>query len=308
MAVVISSQGDACQLVGSLDDDCLLTDDHHAKAYMFQQARSTRKEKAMQQAQANQAWKDNVATCFACQKEIVGATRDDTKRMYHSECVKCEAQGCENETQDSYFVVEGKLVCNKCADSAKSRCTKADAAPKPICAACGKEVVGEYLTAEGKEYHPECFTCDKCHKALQQFHIKDGQKLCESCHEQSIPQIICFACEKAISGSWSTAMGRTYHLECLNCEVEGCGKNIASAYYVLGEKLMCRECEEKTSAANAGRICKACNELILGEWLTSGQDFFHPKCFTCDACTKELKDSPFTTKNGQRICVPCAKA
>jgi len=306
MAAVLSNRGEDRQPMETVDDDALLADDHHAKAYMFQQARSKRKEKAIQQAQANQTKKDNAATCFACQKEIAGATRDDNKRMYHPECVKCEVQGCEHKSSDGYSVVEDKLMCSACADKAKSTCTKAGVVPNPICAACGKEVVGEFLTAEGKEYHPECFTCDICKKALQRFHIKDEQKLCESCNEQSTPKVTCFACEGAITGTWTTAIGRTYHMECLKCEVEGCGKDISSSYFIVGEKLMCRECEEKNSAVNAGRVCKACNELIIGEWLTAGEDFFHPMCFTCDKCKQQLKD--FTTKNGQRLCVPCAKA
>ena len=35
---------------------------------------------------------------------------------------------------------------------------------KGVCGACGKPIVGQVVTALGRTWHPECFTCAECNQ------------------------------------------------------------------------------------------------------------------------------------------------
>lgn len=52
---------------------------------------------------------------------------------------------------------------------------------KGCCNACEKPIVGQVITALGKTWHPEHFTCSHCNQELgtQNFFERDGQPYCE---------------------------------------------------------------------------------------------------------------------------------
>ena len=52
---------------------------------------------------------------------------------------------------------------------------------KGCCNACEKPIVGQVITALGKTWHPEHFTCNHCNQELgtRNFFERDGQPYCE---------------------------------------------------------------------------------------------------------------------------------
>ena len=57
-----------------------------------------------------------------------------------------------------------------------------DTAAKGHCQACHKPIVGQVLTALGKTWHPEHFTCVNCGTELgsKNFFERDGEPYCET--------------------------------------------------------------------------------------------------------------------------------
>lgn len=55
-------------------------------------------------------------------------------------------------------------------------------AQKGCCHACDKPIVGQVITALGKTWHPEHFTCNHCTQELgtRNFFERDGRPYCES--------------------------------------------------------------------------------------------------------------------------------
>lgn len=53
---------------------------------------------------------------------------------------------------------------------------------KGCCNACDKPIVGQVITALGKTWHPEHFTCNHCSQELgtRNFFERDGNPYCES--------------------------------------------------------------------------------------------------------------------------------
>jgi paxillin len=52
---------------------------------------------------------------------------------------------------------------------------------KGCCSACEKPIVGQVITALGKTWHPEHFTCNHCNQELgtRNFFERDGAPYCE---------------------------------------------------------------------------------------------------------------------------------
>ncbi|KAI8852968.1 hypothetical protein BC829DRAFT_383427 [Chytridium lagenaria] len=57
-----------------------------------------------------------------------------------------------------------------------------------LCAGCSKPVVGEYVSAVDREWHPECFTCSDCDQPFPTgiFFEHQGQPYCELHYEQRL--------------------------------------------------------------------------------------------------------------------------
>lgn len=74
---------------------------------------------------------------------------------------------------------------------------------KGCCNACDKPIVGQVITALGKTWHPEHFTCNHCNQELgtRNFFERDGHPYCEpDYHNLFSPR--CAYCNGAILDVW----------------------------------------------------------------------------------------------------------
>ena len=189
-------------------------------------------------------------------------------------------------------------------------------APK-YCYACGKQIVGTLVKAMGRKYHVGCFKCYDCGKLCSdKFFAEDvevgekGEKgeekgevkgevkgeekgleqglekrqkntiqvpLCEYDYFRRI-NLICYNCNRAIRGSYITAIGQKYHPEHFYCEV--CHRVFETEdYYEHGGRIYCHYHYSLLYASH----CEACKSAILKQYVEmhrgGSEQQWHPECF-----------------------------
>lgn len=80
------------------------------------------------------------------------------------------------------------------------------------------------LTAMGKTWHPECFTCHHCNKEMGEdpegYHEQAGKAYCRDCYIQLFAPY-CRACNKPITEKICvTALDAKWHPDCFVCRVK----------------------------------------------------------------------------------------
>jgi len=100
-----------------------------------------------------------------------------TGRYYfHEQCFNCSS--CHKKMTGQFVVTLEGYWCESCA--ARNNKSAPSAAP---CARCGRGLEGRLLKALGKEYHADCFVCNKCSRAFPNGEFVDvnGRPTCEAC-------------------------------------------------------------------------------------------------------------------------------
>jgi len=86
------------------------------------------------------------------------------------------------------------------------------------CGKCGDVIVGEYISALGKEWHNKCFTCRECGCSFptESFYEYKGMPYCET-HYHLKRGSLCTRCNNPIVGRCISASGKKYHPEHFTC-------------------------------------------------------------------------------------------
>ncbi|OWB58039.1 hypothetical protein B5S28_g4029 [[Candida] boidinii] len=167
-----------------------------------------------------------------------------------------------------------------------------------ICGKCGKQIIGTLVRAMDSIYHIECFTCYDCGKGCSNKFFatdipldKDSENKDEDNHPVGTVQVplceydyfkridlICATCDKAIRGSYITAIGRKYHPEHFFCEV--CHKLFEQEdYYEYNDSIYCHFHYSQLYAAH----CESCHSAILKQYVEmyrgGREQQWHPECF-----------------------------
>jgi len=137
------------------------------------------------------------------------------------------------------------------------------------CAKCGQQVSGEHIKAMGKVFHIEHFKCGVCGTHIQgAFYEHNREPHCPTCTGNLIP---CAVCGRGILGEYIvTQDGRKHHKDC------------------YGHK-----------------NCAKCGLRIEGTEVKALDRFWHPGCFSCGTCGKELHGN-FVNREGRPVCQNCA--
>jgi len=106
----------------------------------------------------------------------------------------------------------------------------------------GSDMATFGLTALGKAWHKDCFTCKHCNKKIfsfAKFFEEDGQPVCVPCNNSAAP--LCGACKKPCITKHMKAMNQDWHEDCFHCA--GCKKTLGSEGFFEDEgKLWHLEC------------------------------------------------------------------
>jgi len=100
--------------------------------------------------------------------------------------------------------------------------------------------------------------------------------------------------------------GRSYHPDCMLCF--RCKKSLKGVSVHIHEgNLYDQEC----FFAFHAKCCDVCRKPIVGEnvrFLTSGDKSYHPACYVCFHCRKNLSGLEYYMVGGNRVCGPCVKS
>jgi hypothetical protein len=185
-----------------------------------------------------------------------------------------------------------------------------NSAPTPqvgerVCAMCRQKVDTKAIEDQDHRfYHPDCFRCCVCKKALSQSYQKyNGKIYCMDDYRTALAHP-CVVCNLPIVGDgMEDHKGNKYHPACFKCSK--CGEAIKLTYQVTKEgKLFCPQCAPGGGPASGladKTHCASCKGLISGAGTAVGvgDQLFHIKCFVCPSCKADMTSVPFLTHNGK---------
>ncbi|XP_046551095.1 leupaxin-like isoform X1 [Haliotis rubra] len=169
---------------------------------------------------------------------------------------------------------------------------------KGVCAACNQPVVGQVITALGKIWHLEHFTCSHCNDTLgtKNFYERDNQAFCErDYHELFAPR--CGYCSGPIVDKCITALGKTWHPEHFFCTK--CGRPFGEeGFHEKDGKAYCRDDYYEMFAPKCGGCCNP----IMDNYITALNRHWHPECFVCWDCRSPFGGGSFFDHEGLPYC------
>jgi len=182
--------------------------------------------------------------------------------------------------------------------------------PGPVCAQCNTIIVGRWITALGKKWHPEHFVCAQCFNPFPNgtFFEYEGKPYCETdYHELFGPR--CGGCGRAIIGRCVTALNKKWHPEHFVCT--HCGKSLAGGSFVERNGFPyckgCKKPEDPVPAPSTNDVCGRCKKPIVGEYVIISGQKMHPEHFTCAECHTPFKGSNCYEFEGKLFCDTCYK-
>ncbi|CAN7985124.1 unnamed protein product [Ixodes hexagonus] len=169
---------------------------------------------------------------------------------------------------------------------------------KGHCSACNKPIVGQVVTALGRTWHPEHFTCAHCNQELgtKNFFERDNEPYCETdYHNIFSPR--CAYCNGPILDKCVTALDKTWHPEHFFCAQ--CGKQFGEGgFHEKDGKPYCKEDYFELFAPK----CGGCNRPITENYISALNGQWHPECFVCRDCRQPFNGGSFYDHEGQPYC------
>nr|CAG8590691.1 14660_t:CDS:2 [Entrophospora candida] len=165
------------------------------------------------------------------------------------------------------------------------------------CAACNKSITGKVLSAMGKKWHPDHFTCTTCNTSLEHiaFFEQDGLPYCHlDFHELFSPR--CGYCNTPIEGQCITALGKSWHVGHFFCRE--CGGPFESGGFMVHDGYP--YCEKDWMKKFAPK-CKGCQNPIKEEFTSALDGKWHRDCFGCKTCNQPFHSS-YYVHQGQPYC------
>jgi len=191
------------------------------------------------------------------------------------------------------------------------------------CGGCGEVITsGKILTALEQKWHPDCFKCESCNKAITggSFSIRNDQPICPACANSITGSgdvdpdgptgKDCGKCGKPLEGSAVQGItGGYWHPECFTCF--DCGEVIDGSKGFIKDKNqnpLHGECAAKRGlgGASIGESCASCGKDLLGACVTALDKSYHKECFVCTSCSGSIAQG-FLVVDNQPYCKKCHK-
>ncbi|XP_053137421.1 filamin-binding LIM protein 1 isoform X2 [Hemicordylus capensis] len=154
--------------------------------------------------------------CAFCHKGLCprGPAVEAMNKQYHADCFTCRT--CSGAlVGQHYYQKEGRPLCVACFKNTLEKCAR-----------CQTLILSQIVRAMGHGYHPECFTCVACGRAIgdETFAVDEEEEV--HCLRDFYRKYasVCGACEKPIIPSEGRdaykieCLGRDFHEDCYRCE------------------------------------------------------------------------------------------
>ncbi|XP_058813706.1 LIM and senescent cell antigen-like-containing domain protein 1 isoform X1 [Topomyia yanbarensis] len=222
-------------------------------------------------------------------------------QLWHTQCFVC-AQ-CFRQFQDGIFYeFEGRKYCEKDFHILFA----------PCCNKCNDFVIGRVIKAMAANWHPECFTCERCNIPLADsgFIRNQNRALCHDCNrkekEVGLGKHMCNKCHGIIDDAPLRFRGEVYHGYHFNCTA--CGIELDSSArevknrtgYAANDmnELYCLRCHDRMGIP----ICGACRRPIEERVVTALGKHWHVEHFVCAKCEKPFLGHRHYEKRGMAYC------
>uniref|UniRef100_A0A182Q753 LIM zinc-binding domain-containing protein n=1 Tax=Anopheles farauti TaxID=69004 RepID=A0A182Q753_9DIPT len=222
-------------------------------------------------------------------------------QLWHTQCFVC-AQ-CFRQFQDGIFYeFEGRKYCEKDFHILFA----------PCCNKCNNFVIGRVIKAMAANWHPQCFTCERCSIPLADsgFIRNQNRALCHDCNrkekEVGLGKHICNKCHGVIDDAPLRFRGEVYHGYHFNCTA--CGAELDSSArevknrsgYAANDmnELYCLRCHDRMGIP----ICGACRRPIEERVVTALGKHWHVEHFVCAKCEKPFLGHRHYEKRGMAYC------
>ncbi|KAF1480690.1 Leupaxin, partial [Pygoscelis antarcticus] len=166
------------------------------------------------------------------------------------------------------------------------------AAPTGICTACRKPIAGKVLTALGKTWHPEHFTCACCGQELggQPFFERGGRAYCEEDYHQAFSPR-CAYCANPIREVSPPGLPPSP-------QVGAHPNTLPAGFHERSGKPYCRQ----DFLAMFAPKCQGCERPVMDNYLSALQGVWHPECFVCAECLNGFAIGSFFELEGRPYC------
>lgn len=226
-----------------------------------------------------------IVYCARCNepfKEFEDMARTSQDEFWHLRCFVCAQCFKPFNNNHEYYEFGGKKYCEK------DFCTLF----APCCSKCNQFIIGRFIRALNKSWHPNCFQCENCQISLADhgFINSKTRTLCHDCNylEKSVNknQHVCYRCKQYIGGEGSEEekplryKDDTYHAYHFNCH--SCGIELMPDARQVDGELYCLKCHDNMDIP----ICGACRRPIEERVVTALGKKWHKEHFACADCEK----------------------
>ncbi|XP_059686023.1 filamin-binding LIM protein 1, partial [Gavia stellata] len=181
--------------------------------------------------------------CAFCHKAV--GPREPTveamRKQYHADCFTCRT--CHRLLAGQrYYQKDGRPTCDACYQATLEKCAK-----------CQGLITERIVRALGKGYHPGCFSCAACGRAIgaESFAVDEHNEVYCVADFYRKYATVCSACEHPIIPREDKdtykieCLGRSFHESCYRCE--SCGTPLSpepteNGCYPLDNHLFCKSC------------------------------------------------------------------
>ncbi|KAI6243667.1 UNC-97-like protein [Aphelenchoides fujianensis] len=211
--------------------------------------------------------------------------------VWHAECFVCSQ--CFLPFEDGiYYEFDGRKYCEHDFHVLYA----------PCCGKCNEFIVGRVIKAMNANWHPACFTCERCDKQLADvgFLRNAGRALCRECNEiekaAGSDRYVCHKCNTLIDGGHIKFKGDTFHPYHFNCK--RCGTELTEDAREIGGELFCLRCHDTMGIP----ICGACHRPIEERVITALGKNWHIEHFVCAVCEKPFMGHKHYERKGLAYC------